>query len=109
MLKAFTPLKYSTIIIVTNIIHKYKILLSSVPKLIEISGFKNEYIAQKIGMTPAHFSAKKSKGNWTIDEVEKIIKTISNEDVKDYLDYMVFEKCFPGNTIHAKLFEKRMG
>ena len=93
----------------TNIIDKYKILLNSVPKLIDISGYKNEYIAQKMEMTPTHFSAKKSKGNWTIDEVEKILKTISNEDVEDYLDNLVFEKCFPGNTINAKQFEKRMG
>ncbi len=42
----------------TDIIDKYKILLGSVPKLIEISGYKNEYIAQKVKMTPTHFSAK---------------------------------------------------
>ncbi|HRP56204.1 hypothetical protein [Agriterribacter sp.] len=93
----------------TNIIDKYRILLHAVPRLIEISGYKNEYIAQKLDMTPTHFSAKKSKGNWSIDEVEKILKTISNEDVEDFLDDMVFEKCFPGKLIDSKQFEKRMG
>lgn len=93
----------------TNIIDHYKILLHAVPKLIEISGYKNDYVAQKLDMTATHFSAKKSKGNWTIDEVEKILKTISNEDVEDFLDDMVFEKCFPGKRIDSKLFEKRMG
>lgn len=93
----------------TNIIDKYKILLDSIPRLIEISGYKNEYIAQKLEMTPTHFSSKKSKGNWTIEEIEKILKTISNEDVEDYLDDMVFETCFPGKLIDSKPFEKRMG
>ena len=93
----------------TNIIDRYKTLLNSVPKLIEISGYKNEYVAQKLDMTPTYFSLKKSKGNWTIDEVEKILKTISNEDVEDYIDDMIFEKSFSGKQIDSKQFEKRMG
>lgn len=93
----------------TNIIDKYKILLNAVPRLIKISGYKNEYVAKKLGMTPTHFSVKKSKGNWTIAEVEKILKTISNEDVENFLDDMVFEKCFPGKLTDSKQFENRMG
>ncbi|MBN8858237.1 MAG: hypothetical protein J0H29_07595 [Sphingobacteriales bacterium] len=48
-----------------NIIDQYKIHLPAIPGLIEISGYKNEYIAQKLDMTPTHFSAKKSNGDWT--------------------------------------------
>jgi hypothetical protein len=43
------------------------------------------------------YSAKKSKGNWTLDEVEKILKTISNEDVKDFFDDLAFENVSPEN------------
>lgn len=37
--------------------------------------------------------------------MEKILKTISNEDVEDFLDDMVFEKCFPGKLMDSKQFE----
>ena len=93
----------------TNIIDQYKMLLNSVPRLIEISGYKNEYVAKKLEMTPTYFSAKKYRGSWTVDEVEKILKTISNEDVEEFLDDMVFEKSFHGKLLGSKEFEKRMG
>ncbi|PVD49437.1 hypothetical protein DC498_25060 [Terrimonas sp.] len=90
----------------TNIIDKYKILLHAVPWLIENSGYKNEDISRKLDMTPTHFLAKNLKANRSIDEVEKILKAISNED---FLDNKVFEKCFPGRLIDSKQFEKGMG
>ena len=93
----------------TNIITQYKILLNAVPELIDISGYKNEYVAQKLQMRPAYFSAKKQKGNWTIEEVEKILRTISNKDVDDYLDKTFIKECFTGDTMSAATFEKKMG
>ena len=87
----------------TNIIDKYRILLLSVPRLIEVSGYSAE-----IRHDTCSFFSKKSKGYQTIDEVEKILKNISNEDVEDFLDDMVFEKRFPGKFINSKQFEKRM-
>ncbi|MCH5599666.1 hypothetical protein [Niabella ginsengisoli] len=93
----------------TNVITQYKFLLNSVPELINISGYKNDYIAQKLQMRPAYFSAKKQKGNWTIEEVEKILSTISNKDVQDYLDKTFIKDCFIGDTISSEMFEKKMG
>ncbi|MBO9594819.1 MAG: hypothetical protein J7599_18085 [Niabella sp.] len=92
-----------------DVVHSYRLLLKELPHIIDISGYKNEYVAKKLGMQPGNFSNKKQRGSWTADEVEKILKTISNEDVTTYLDELVFERCFPGNTVDSATFEKRMG
>lgn len=55
--------------------------------LINVSGYKNEYIARKMGLTAQNFAVKKQRGNWTPDELEKIIDLLTkpNEEVEDLL------------------------
>lgn len=90
-------------------INHYKAVLNAIPELIDISGYKNEYIARKLNMRPGYFSAKKTKGGWSVHEVEKILETIQNKDVENYLDQLMIRYCFPGNTITSDEFEKKMG
>ncbi|MFT4092393.1 MAG: hypothetical protein QM640_02045 [Niabella sp.] len=93
----------------TVAIKNYKAIVKALPQLIEVSGYKNDYIAKKLNMRPGYFSAKKTKGSWSLDEVEKIIETITNKDVENYLDELLIQSCFPGNTLSAADFEKKMG
>ncbi|MBO9620987.1 MAG: hypothetical protein J7539_18360 [Niabella sp.] len=92
-----------------NIITNYKTLLHALPQLIEVSGYKSEYIAKKLDMRPGNFSVKKQRGNWTVDEVETIINTISNKDVEVLLDKLIIKYCFEGDSMDAAVFEKKMG
>lgn len=66
-------------------INNYKILIEELPNIIDLSGYKYEYIARKIDMKPQYFSVKKQKNNFNLIEVEKILSVIFNEDVEDYL------------------------
>lgn len=66
-------------------IKKYQQLKESIPALLDVSGYRNDYVAKKMGMTPAYFSVKKQRGNWTDKEIEKILSVIENEDVENYL------------------------
>ncbi len=68
-----------------NIVKNYQSLVKQLPKLIEVSGYRSDFIAKKIGLKPANFSIKKQRGNWSIDEVEKLLQVISNEEVENYL------------------------
>ncbi|HEV7383214.1 MAG TPA: hypothetical protein VGN64_25630 [Dyadobacter sp.] len=52
--------------------------------LIDKSGYKNSYIAEKIGMQATLFSVKKQRGNWTEIEMEKVLSVIENEELEDY-------------------------
>ena len=69
----------------TTVISTYKRLLSNVADLIDISGYRNDYLAKKLGLKPQNFSVKKQRASWTPDEVEKLLAIISNEDVEEYL------------------------
>ena len=69
----------------TQIVASYKRLLNSVADIIDVSGYRNDYIAKKLGLKAQNFSAKKQRGNWTPDELEKLLTVVDNEDVENYL------------------------
>lgn len=75
-------------------VENYKNLRVSLAHLIDISGYRNDYVAKKIGMRPPHFSVKKTKGNWTEQEVEKIIAVLTqvNEEVNDFILHEIIDK-----------------
>jgi hypothetical protein len=68
-----------------DVVKSYQSLVKRIPELIEISGYRSDFIAKKIGLKPANFSVKKQRGNWTTEEVEKLLQVISNEEVENYL------------------------
>jgi hypothetical protein len=69
----------------TQIVTSYKRLLENVPNIIDVSGYRNDYIAKKLGLKPQNFSVKKQRGNWTPDELERLLNVVDNEDVENYL------------------------
>lgn len=92
----------------------YIALVKSIPTIIEISGYRNDYIAKKLGMKPQNFSAKKQRNNWSPEEVDKLLYILNNEDVQDYLDMKVYEAYEASKTgeekeISSEEFEKIMG
>ena len=54
-----------------EVIQEDKQLKMNISKLIDKSGYRNSYLAERIGMQPQNFSVKKMRGNWT-------------EDIEDY-------------------------
>ncbi|MDN3657975.1 hypothetical protein QWZ08_20150 [Ferruginibacter paludis] len=91
-----------------RIVLNYQMLVSNMGQLIEISGFRNDYLSQKIGLKPANFSVKKQKGNWTTTEVLKLLSIIQNKEVEDYIDVLKMKEIKKGNFISSDEFEKRM-
>lgn len=92
-----------------EIIENYLLLKSQINELIKRSGYRNEFIAQKIGMRPDYFAVKKQRGNWSDVEVKKIVKVIDSEDVANFFDSIMIKNCFPGNVINSTEFENIMG
>ena len=91
-----------------QIVLNYQMLVNNLGQLIEISGFRNDYLSQKIGLKPANFSVKKQKGNWTTDEVLKLLSIIKNKEVEDYIDVLKMKEMKKGKFISSDEFEKRM-
>jgi predicted XRE-type DNA-binding protein len=68
-----------------DIVSNYKKLVMNINTLIDVSGYRNDYIAKKLGIPASSFSVKKNRGSFSVDDMEKIMQVIDNEDVEDYL------------------------
>jgi hypothetical protein len=91
-----------------NIANNYKTLVELLPELIDISGYRNDYLSKKMKISPASFSAKKHRGNWSVDEVVRLISIIENEDVEDYLLLQLMRETKNDETISASEFRKEI-
>ena len=92
-----------------NIIFNYRTLVQSLGELIRVIGYRSDYIAKKIGMKPANFSLKKQRGNWSVDEVEKVMAVIENEDTENYLMLELMRAAKNEETVDYSGFQKEMG
>ena len=92
-----------------QIVTTYKRLLANVSDIIDVSGYRNDYIAKKLGIKPQSFSAKKKKATWTPDELEKLLTVIDNEDVENFLMLEQMRNMEEEETITAEQFKKEMG
>jgi hypothetical protein len=45
-----------------KIVEDYRRLVNIIPEIIEASGYRNDFIAKKLGMKPQNFSVKKQRG-----------------------------------------------
>ncbi|KAA0992588.1 hypothetical protein [Dyadobacter aurulentus] len=78
----------------------------NIGKLIEVSGYRNDYISKKIGLSNVNFSAKKNRKTFTLEEVKKIVGIINNEDVNDYLMLRAMEARQDDETLsHDELYK----
>ncbi|MGJ7032892.1 hypothetical protein [Niabella hirudinis] len=70
-----------------QIIDQYRLIKENIPKLLDISGYRNDFIAKKIGLSASAFAVKKQRQSWTDKEVKDIVEAITgvNEDVEDYV------------------------
>lgn len=70
-----------------TVLKEYSAIKNNISTIINASGYKNDYVAKKIGLTPQNFAVKKQRGNWSVEELEKIIDVITkpNEDAEEAL------------------------
>ncbi len=92
-----------------QILNNYQTLKQLLSLLIDKSGYKNVYIAGKIGMAPSHFSLKKQKSNWNEDEIEKILNIIENEELEDYMLGQIMHTMGQEETINLAELKQQMG
>ena len=70
-----------------TVFQEYEAIKDNITRIISQSGYKNEYVAKKIGLTPQNFAVKKQRGSWSVNEIKKIVEVITepNEDAMDAL------------------------
>jgi hypothetical protein len=92
----------------TDIANNYRTLLQVLPDLIDVSGYRNDYLSKKMGLAAATFSAKKQRGNWSADDVVKLMSIIENEDVEEYLMLQMMRAGKEDETVSANEFRKEI-
>ena len=92
----------------SEIANNYKTMVQFLPDLIDVSGYRNDYLSKKMELSPATFSAKKTRGNWSADEVIKLMSIIENEDVEDFLMLQLMRNAKNEETISATEFRKEI-
>lgn len=77
-----------------EIVESYMVLKRQMAEFINLSGYKNAFLAEQIGMPAPTFSVKKQRSSWTEEEILKILTIIENETIEDafLLDLMRSEK-----------------
>jgi hypothetical protein len=93
----------------TSIIKNYQLIVDNMGRLIDISGYRNDYLSQKIGLKPANFSLKKQKGNWSVEELLKLLSIIENEEIQNYMDALRIKEASKGKFVSSEQFEREMG
>jgi hypothetical protein len=92
----------------TTLVAEYKNLVSKIPDIIEASGYRNDFIAKKMGMKPQNFSAKKQRSTWSIEEIEKLLLIITNEDSDDFIDTILFKSKLTDRKVSSDEFEAEL-
>jgi hypothetical protein len=87
----------------------YKTLLENIGELISVSGYRNDFIAKKLGIKPTTFSVKKQRSTWTPDELEKLLSIIENEDTEDYYLGLIMKGLETNETLTLGEFKKEVG
>jgi hypothetical protein len=90
-------------------VKRYERIVMNIGELIEISGYRNDYLAGKLGLTTVNFSAKKKRKTFTLEEIRKLAYIIDNDDVQDYLLALEMDERQDEETITYEEFFKEMG
>ena len=91
-----------------EIISEYQLLKKNILVLIDKSGYKNIFIAEKIGILPNHFSVKKQRNSWTDQEIDKILSVIENEELEDYYFGMMMNDTNKEDTLSLAQLKSNM-
>jgi len=89
---------------------EYQKIKASIPDLLEVSGYRNDFVAKKLGIKAATFSVKKQRGNWSDTEVAKLVEVLTsvNKEVMDFLDAQLVESRNTGNRVTSEQFKKNI-
>lgn len=89
---------------------EYNAIKNAVAELIEISGYRNDYLAKKVGITQANFSVKKQRNSWTDRKVQKLVEVLTgiNEDVEEMLMLKVAKARENEETVSFDEYKKQL-
>jgi predicted transcriptional regulator len=70
----------TTISYIKDVIDDYKGVMSMMNEIIDESGYKTSYFVKYLNISRSSFYSKKKNNNFSVDEIEKIVALLKNED-----------------------------
>lgn len=74
-----------------HIIEDYKRLLGSVDAIIKQSGYRINYITEKMQMPAVTFYHKRKNSGFTLPEMERLFSIIETEELEDSIFFKIME------------------
>lgn len=81
-----------------DIIEQYEQLQKHFGEILERSGYRLDYLAEKIGMPKGNFYMKKKRSNFSNDEMKQLLKIINTEELEDQLFADILKKAEKGEN-----------
>ncbi|MFT4203193.1 MAG: hypothetical protein QM610_04705 [Chitinophagaceae bacterium] len=66
-----------------TIINDFRVLKDNFPKILDLSGYKMEHLAERIGISAPVFSKKKKANNFGLDEMDKLMDIVWSDWLED--------------------------
>ena len=63
-----------------QIIAQYRELIRQIPQLLEQTGYSEKYLYTRLDMKSATYYRRKKSGNWTLEELEKLMGIIERKE-----------------------------
>lgn len=94
-----------------TVFKEYSAIKENINRILEASGYRNDYLAGKIGLTPQNFSTKKRRKSWTEKELARIVEVITepNEDAEDAILLEIMRSREDEATIPVAEMRKMLG
>lgn len=93
----------------TSVVSQYRIIKNNLNEIIKVSGYRNDYIARKLGISPQSFTVKKQRNSWNDEEIEKVLEIVDNEDSQDFILVQLMRSLEGEETLTLKEAKLQMG
>jgi len=87
---------------VAEVINEYEVLAKNVTELIERSGFRVDFVRKKLGLSGPGFYKKRKAGNFSPEEMRKVLSIIKAEDLEEKMFIEIMDKA----KLSGRLTEK---
>jgi hypothetical protein len=77
---------------IADVIKEYKTLTMHVTELIEKTGYRVDFVSEKLGLSKPGFYKKRKAGNFSPDELLEILRIVKAEDLEERYFVEIMEK-----------------
>lgn len=89
-----------------SVLCQYRAIKNNLGDIIKVSGYRNDYVAKKLGISPQSFSVKKQRNSWNDEEIERVLEIVDNEDSEDYILGQIMEALESDEKLSLSEFKK---